>query len=151
MLTRLMAHRYVFFPPRDLNEPIFEVACKVAADVILVEAPCMHRYVGPYEVGVVCNARIPTALHTIGRVEFEAVFSNSRGVEVGSVAGQNPTMGSSWFAGPKRNGFGIARYEVPEDVKEMGALLCRVKFADIDGALAKYEPIQVYARNIFTP
>jgi hypothetical protein len=145
-LGRLRLFRYIVFPPRDLRYPLFEVEPDVKAGGYLAEASCVHRYPGPYDIGVVCAARIENPISRLGRVRIVATFEDSAGRQIAEVRREVDRAGRVWWAGPARNGFGLACYAVPADVPVQQKLHCRVEISDLDGALAHYRPQFVYSK-----
>jgi hypothetical protein len=118
--------------------------------LLSLEAPCLHRYPGPYEVGVVCEKHIDNPIRE-GAVRFRVTFEDSSGSERVFLEGENPRIGRVWWSGPGLNGFGLASYEVPEKVPQMEPLLCRFELDDLDGALVYYRPVHAYSKSIFRP
>lgn len=144
-LGRLRLFRYTVFPPRDLRYPLFEAEPNVSAGGFMAEASCVHRYPGPYEIGVVCAARIENPISHRGRVRIVALFEDSAGRQMAEVRREINGAGRVWWSGPERNGFGLACYAVPADVPVQQQLRCRIEVSDLDGALAHYRPQFVYS------
>ena len=151
MLSKWTLHRFVFFPPADLHRPVFRKSFQMSSAHLSLEAPCIHRYPGPYEVGVVCERHIDNPVPVEGSVRFAVTFEDSSGSQRSHFVGENRRIGRVRWSGPSLNGFGLARYEVPENVPEMEPLLCRFEFEDLEGALAHYRPAHAYSKNIFRP
>ena len=145
-MGRLRVLRYTMFPPGALRQPLFEVAVTQCRDSFLVETTCVHRYPGPYQLGVICARPIGNPVSPTGLVEIVATFEDAAGRLVLKIERSISFAEHVWWGGPSRNGFGLAWYAVPAEVPIQTQVRCKVQVLDTSGALAHYRPMKLYSR-----
>jgi hypothetical protein len=139
--------RYLFFPPRDLYEPILSAPVEKNDRTFTGTSLCTHRYPGLYALECVCETRSPGVIGVLAPFRLKVVFTAVSGTEDLVLVRDHRCTDNPWWRYPEQSGFTLAYYSVPRSLPLKQPHKVHIELLDVEGQVASYSPKKFQANR----